>query len=153
MHNRDNTAFENHTVLRGTLAWWNLSFDYLLWHIPTYSALGIVFFSIPGKRKTLLNLILHWQHPHLLFFLFNNFFVRNERKIIVGLPNMKTIITVEYQDIYQTVNLWTFCGSIFQPEFQFGLFKRRPRVVAGIVSVGNLVISDLKRRWYFNCLN
>lgn len=73
MHNRDNTAFENHTVLGGILAGWNLSFDYLLWHIPTYCALGIVF-SVPGKRKTLLNLIFHWEHTHLLFFLFKNFF-------------------------------------------------------------------------------
>lgn len=43
---------------------------------------------------------------------------------------MKTIITVEYQDIYHTVNPRTVSGSILQPEFQFGLFKIRLRVVA-----------------------
>lgn len=132
---RDNTAFENHTVLGGILAGWNLSFDYLLWHIPTYCALGIVF-SVPGKRKTLLNLIFHWEHTHLLFFLFKNFFFfsRDERKGIVGLPNMKTIITVEDQDINQTVDLWTLGGNTFQPEFQFGLFKQREAL--GVVARG-----------------
>ena len=133
MHNRDNTAFENHTVLRGTLAWWNLSFDYLLWHIPTYSALGIVFFFFlsQGKEKPyLIWFCTDSTHTFYFSFLIIFFIVRNERKIIVGLPNMKTIITVEYQDIYHTVNLRTFCGSMFQPEFQFGFFKRRLRVVA-----------------------
>ena len=116
MHNRDNTAFENHTVLQGTLGWWNLSFDYLLWHIPTYSALGIVFFFLSqGKEKP----YLIWfctDSTHIFYFSFLIiFFVRNERKIIVGLPNMKTIITVElsgYMSNCKSLDLlWKYCPT------------------------------------------
>lgn len=93
-----------------------------LWHTPTYHVLGIVF-SVFGRSKTTLTQMLHWQHTHLLFFLFKTSFYSYKRKVIVGLTHMKTVMTLEYQDTTQTLGLDSV--NIFLTECQLGLFTGR----------------------------
>lgn len=134
-----------HTVLGGILAG-ETCLDYLLWHIPTYYALGIVF-SAPGKRKTILNQTLHWQLTHLLFFLFKTyyFFFIYKRKIIVGLPNIKTIIIVEDQDINETLG-FGFYQHASNQNFNLAFSKKALEWYQGISPNRKHYISDWKRR-------
>lgn len=129
MPNRDNTAFENHSVLAGILAWWNLSWLFVVTHSYTLCT-GHCFFLSQGKEKP----YLFWfctDSTHIFYFsFFKLFFFSDKRKIIVGLPNMKTIITVEHQDINQTLGLHNLYGSISNQNFNLAFSKDRRRVVA-----------------------
>lgn len=103
--------------------------DYLLWHIPTHCALGIVFFCPREKKNHTYSDFALTAHTSFIF-PFLNFFFSDKRKIIVGLPNMKTIITVEHQDINQTLGLHNLYGSISKQNFNLAFSKDRRRVVA-----------------------
>lgn len=82
------------------------------------------------------------------------FFLNDKRKRVVGFPKLVTIITVQSQDINQTLGFWTLHGwKHFQLEFQLAFSKESLECWERIPPNRKPGISDLKKRWCFNCLN